>query len=195
MPDADAEAPVTEQIAPVTETPVVDEDVAKRWKKTLIVVGNHRIPSGNKRPVIVVESREFKLDDKGQVTGTTLKTDGYPAGADLYYRTDPEVKFPADAEGKTITLGVDVEQGLIWGFSPHPHYVHTGPFYPSYSAANLAYLRGAEDIEIVGLSEHEKEKLKPFIEGLKDGGPQPRPLKEGFGPDVRCPADVKITLT
>lgn len=206
MSKPDATAPANTPISPpaLADTPAVvrsEEEVAlaaavdtpeaserKRWKKALIIVGNHRIPADNKRPVIIVESRTFKIED-GNVTGTELKTSGYPAGGDLYFRTTEEVEFPKDA--KVLTLGDNVQQGLLWGFSPDPRWVNVGPAYPAYAAANIAWQRGAEEIEIIGLSDHEKERLAPFIAALPAGGPAP---VDG-APDVRTPADVEITLT
>jgi hypothetical protein len=97
-----------------------------------------------------------------------------PAEApDLYYRTDETVEFPAKAT--VVTLGVDVIQGLIWGFSPDPRWAHVGPGSPAYAAANIAYTRGARKIEISGLSDFYKGRLQPFIDEVTTHHQAPAP--------------------
>lgn len=177
MPDA-----VNTAAAAEPEAPAVDE--GKHWAKTLIVVGKGPIPAGNKRAVIVVEARSYDEDLK-----PTLMTSGYPDGADLYYRTDPEVKFPAKAN--ILTLGQNVKQATFWGFCPQMSHLNVGPASPAYGAANRAWQEGAKEIEITGLSTREKEQLKPWFDKLAEGGPAP--VEDA--PDVRAPADVKIILS
>lgn len=192
----------------VAAEPVIgaELDSGKKWDKTLIIAGGGRLGANEKRAVIVTEARIYTLYDTldeaakdgiHATDGSTmavkkveLKLDGYATKADLYYRTDPDVQFGGDAP--VLTLGVNVEQGLFWGFSPEPRWVHVGPAHPAYAAANLAWQRGAKEIEIVGLSDFEKSKLQPYFDALPEGGPR---QPAGFV-DIRCPAgDVKITLS
>lgn len=186
------EVAVNSEVQPVDPAPAADVvavDSDKDWSSVLIVVGNHRFPKDG-RPVIVCQSQVPQFDDNKILTGFETKLDGYPAGADIYFRMDDIVDFPA---GEVVTLGGENQpgQGMFWGFSPVPQYLHTGPSYPSYAAANLAWLRGAKKIEIVGLSDLEKERLRPYLDLLASGGPSP----VAGAPDVRSPADVEITLT
>lgn len=168
------------------------------WSKTTIVVGAAPIPNTNGGAVIVCEGRNFIIGESGEVVGKTeenpspitLIKEGYAEGGDLYFRTDPDVQFPASAAGKIVTLGRDVTQGGFWGFSPQPSTINVGPAFPAYGAANIAWQKGATEISIVGLSDWEKSRLMPFINALPEGGPIP---PEG-APDLRAPALVKITL-
>jgi hypothetical protein len=213
--EAVAEVAATEPVAPVEATPVeaalaaprdevadVVEAERKKWRKTLVVCGG-RIPTDESRKVIVVESRTLP---KTQIDGTLAldaggkpvepggyKKTGYPTKGDLYYRTEPDVEFPEGSQ--VLTLGVDVIQGTFWGFCPDMPVVNVGPCHPAYAAANLAFQRGAEEIEIIGLQADEKAKLLPYFNALAEGGPPPRITEVGLGADVRAPADVKITLT
>lgn len=172
-------------VEPVPEAAPKTED-GKKWDKVLVVAGGS-IPSGEKRPVIVCETR----DDKGG-----HHDHEYPKGGDLYLKihgpaaTDSkgneiEGKFDepdfGPNEAAALVVGRNIEQGLLWGFSGIQGVVHVGPGHPAYAAANLAYLQGAKEIEIVGLSPYWKAKLQPWFNALPT--------------DKRAPADVKITLS
>lgn len=143
--------------------------------KALVVVGNHKIPKDGKTFVVVVEERKPAADGEERV----VKLDGYPSNADLYYRTDPAVTFPGNAK-EVLTLGVDVFQGGLWGFSKRAPFVHVGPAHPAFAGANLAFQRGATEISIVGLTDSEKEHLKTFFDALPA--------------DTFAPAQVTVSL-
>lgn len=172
MADTDVQEPAP-PAAPETPAPPEDPIEAKKWKKTLVVASG-RIPTNETRAVIIVEDRG--VDAEGN---QTLKTEGYPTKGDLYYRTVEDVNFPDKAD--VITLTKDVFQGLLWGFSPSPRYVNVGPASPVYAAANIAWQRGAEEIEIIGLSDAQKAHLKPWFDRLPK--------------DPIAPADVKIIVS
>lgn len=178
--------PASADTAP-PDQPTIEVE-GKKWSKGAVIVANGAIPKDDKRPVIIVETRgdDGKLDAERK----------YPTKGDLYYRTDPAVDF--GGHGPVITLGVDVRQGLLWGFSNDALFVNVGPASPVYAAANLAYLQGATDIEIVGLTDAQKEHLAPWFAALAKGGPAPvapDPEDPERAPiDVRVPADCKITL-
>lgn len=184
-PDAAAAAGVTSDVPAdiVAAAPAAVVD-GKDWSKgALIIVGNHSIPSGDKRPVIIVEeSSDPKNGDDGYLAeggAPVTKTDKYPTKGDLYVRISPEVNFPDGAT--VITVGEDVQQLSPWGFSPDIRHVCTGP-HPAFAAANIAYSRGARDIEIVGLSQFYKDRMQPFVDDLPTNKIIPAP-------------DAKITLT
>lgn len=175
-PENEAEQPVPAAMIEAAPIEGIDDQAEPAITKALIVVGNHRFAKDDKRFKIVVEAYGFTEDGVTPV----VKPDGYPAGADLYYGTDPTVIFPKDAK-EVIILGYDVAQLNFWGFSPDPAYVCVGPASPAYGAANIAAQRGATQIEIIGLSDAEKERLKPFLADLPT--------------NLLAPSSVKIDLT
>lgn len=147
-----------------------------------LVVANGLIPAGNKRPVIVCETRTD--------AGLLDEARKYPAGAALYYRTPDGADF--GKLGPVVELGKDVQQGLTAGFSDHPSLVNVGPASPVYAAANLAFIRGATAIEIVGLSDAQKAHLRPWFDIVEKGGPMQGAA--GIIHDMPVNA-VKIALT
>lgn len=173
----DAAAAVEVDLAPAAE---LEEAPQLHKTKAVVIVGNHRFPSDRSDTlVIVTEERKITMSDDGEaVKDVQLKTSGYPSGADLYYRTDAAVEFPHNAQ--VLTLGVDVQQGMLWGFSPDVAWVHVGPASPAYAAANLAWQRGATEIEIIGLDDREKAQLQAFIDRLPT--------------DTVAPSSAKVTL-
>lgn len=177
VPAAPAEDVIAAQPAATVE--------GKDWSKgALIIVGNHSIPSGEKRPVIIVEEwSDVKLDDDGEMLADgapVLKVDKYPTKGDLYFRTDLAVVFPDGAE--VLTLGDNVQQLALWGFSPDIRHVCVGPGCPAFAAANAAYSRGARDIEIVGLSADQQARAKLYFDDIPTNKVIPAP-------------DVKITFS
>lgn len=154
------------QTAPEAPAPVPAAPV-KDWTRALVVAGG-AIPKGESRPTVVTEVR----DDDGSLVKQT-----YPTGADVYLRFDPD----ADLNPKQITMGVQAEQGMLGGFSSVERILHVGPAHPAYAGANLAFINGASEIEVTGLSPLWKERLQPWFDGIAT--------------DPRFPATVKITLT
>jgi hypothetical protein len=167
----------TDPVPPVVAeaVAVVVEEAPRPPRKGVVIVGNHRLPD-DKRMSIVVEKRT--VEGEGEGVKVVLKKIGYPAGADFYYRTDPEVEFPKDS--KVITLGEDVRQGAFAGFTLNKEFVNVGPASPVFGAANYLYQQGATEIEIVGLTDAEKERLRPYFDGLPT--------------DPVSPAQVTVTL-
>lgn len=170
MPTPDQEAPpeaVEEEILPPAPAP--DPDAEKNWKKVLIVASGS-VPSNEKRPVIIAEERT----DEGEHADRT-----YQKGADLYVGIEDSATFPEGV--KMERVGREVAQGGFGGLSRIASELHVGPCHPVYAAINSAYLRGAEEVEVKGLSSHWKERLQPWIDGI---------LEDSF-----APAEIKVTLT
>lgn len=174
MPRKD-ETPETEvDVAPVAETvedklalPPVEEPTEQ--KKAVIVMAGTDVPGADIK--IVVEARRYSGGGEEPIT-VEVKKSHYPKGADIYFRYDPEVSFPADAP-EVLTMGVDVRQGGLTGFTRQPGHLNVGPAHPAFAAANLAYQRGATSIEIIGLTDAEKEKLQPYFDGLASHPAEP----------------------
>lgn len=173
-PEAEVDTPSAE-LDP-GPSPVTLEPTAKRT--AVVLVAGNTLPAADIR--IVVEGRKYATDADGRVTGVDLKKSNYPTGADFYLRYDPEVQFPKDAN--VLTMGVDVQQFNFSGFTRQRGLLNVGPAHPAYAAANLAYQEGATHIEIVGLTDAEKEKLQPYFDAL--------------GGEIQDPAPtVSVTLT
>lgn len=163
-PKDDEAAPVS--IPEPAPSPVAPEPEQK--KKAVVVVGSvSPIPSAD--IVIVVEAATFKRPEGAEkdapATERHVKKTGYPTGADTYLRYDTEVKFPADA-AEVLTMGVDLSQLNFRGFTRQLGMINVGPASPAYAGANLAYQRGATDIRIVGLTDDEVARLKPYVDEL-----------------------------
>lgn len=167
-----AETTVAEPIALEPAVAVTPEEGAPT--KAIVIVGSGVLPKGGKQLVIVSEARTPDADGAPQ-----WKKDGYPEGADIYFRTDVATNFPTSAP-EVITLGVDIQQFSFQGFTRALGYVCVGPAHPAYAAANIAYQRGATDIKIVGLSDSEKEHLKKFFDVLPTDPVAPAQVKVSF---------------
>lgn len=164
------EAPVPEPIV----SPVAPEPTEK--KKAVIVVAGGSVPSADIK--IVVESRKYATDADGVVT-SEVKKSHYPTGADTYVAYDPDVQFPKDA-AEVLVVGRDLQQHNFWGFTRQAGSVNVGPAHAAYVAANLAYQRGATDIEIIGLTDGEKALLKPFFDDLPNNPVEPAKVAVSF---------------
>lgn len=157
MVDEPSEA-VVESVAQSGVTTEVAAPAPSKWAKALVVAGGGAIPAGEKRGVVVCEVR---ADDGSDAQGIR-----YPQGADLYFRMTPATDFGPKSAG-ALTLGANVEQGLLQGFSVIPGIVNIGPAHPAYAAANLAALQGATEVEIQGLSALWKSRLQPWFDRLQ----------------------------
>lgn len=177
---APEEAP---SVAPTENATVEDAPVEAEgdWSKVLIVAAGD-IPSKEKRPVIVVETR----DDKGHLE----KGRTYPTKGAVYYRTSEEVDF-GDKRSPVVTLGVDVRQGALWGLSEAPDFIAVGPASPVYGAINLAFQRGARKIEVSGLTDAQKAQLEPWLTHLRERGVDNRPT----APKLDKPFELEVTLS
>lgn len=167
------------------DEPEIDAGAPDWTKGAVIIAGGAGVTLAktDKRVVIVVES----YGDPKEGEQAERKVTGYPKG-DVYLRFDEETVFPDNAPA--LTIGADFRQGGFWGFSPSELFLNTGPSHPAYAAANLAWLRGATDIEIHGLTKFQKERMEPFLKDLKDRAKEPAPES------ATAPAapDVSITL-
>lgn len=172
MPTANDETQV-EVVAPVLAPEPSDRRTAA------IIAGGTAVPKAD--IIIVVERATFKRPEGSEpdaVAKRVATKQGYPAGAQTYLRYDPEVNFPADAE--VLTMGVDVQQGSLYGFTRRIGELNVGPASPVYAAANLAYQRGATHIEIVGASDAEKERLQHYFDRLSDYPVDPAQVTVSF---------------
>lgn len=179
---APAPVPAADVVVAAAPLPELEGEGKKRW---LIIAGG-KIPPGDTRPVIVVEQRGAPTttpaaspEGEPVVTQGEIKLTGYPTKAALYLRVTPEVEFSGDAP--VLTVGQEIKQMGFWGFAPETGKVHVGP-HPAWAAANIAWQKGATDIEIAGLTDDEKARLQPFVDNL--------PTRKTFGA-----TDVKIRLT
>lgn len=163
----EAEAPVVDMsvLAP-DDMVAVDAD----WSKGALVLAAGTIPSGETRPVVVVETR----DDGGKLVERKYPTKGaiyfrYPAGAPTEAEPDPKrAEFNVDAAKPLYTMGENVQQGGFHGLSPTRGLVSVGPASPAYAGMNLAALEGATDIEVKGLTDAQKAQLQPWVAALPD---------------------------
>lgn len=168
------------EVAPPALTPLPEGKVT-----AVVVAGGNQVPKAD--IVIVVEAatlkKEFAEGDEEKVTPIAcerhVKRQGYPTGADVYLRYDPEVKFPADA-AEVLTMGENVEQLYMSGFTRVPGHINVGPAHPAYAGANLAFQRGANHIQIVGLTDAEKEQLQPFFDDLSSHPAEPAQVTVSF---------------
>lgn len=168
-----AEAPLAAP-APAEDPPVVEA----KWRKALVWAGGKLPSASEKRGVVVTEVRN---DDGG-----LAKDARYPQSGDIYFRMGPDTEDAplADFGAKTdgcLTLGENVQQGLLPGMSYSPSHVHVGPAHPAYAGVNLAVLQGAEEVEVQGLSPFWKARLQDWFDKVAT--------------DPWYPSPVKITLT
>lgn len=174
----------TAEVAPIVEAPTPVEplpdpsDVEPKWRKALVWAGGKLVSANEKRGVVVVEVRT----DDGQLAEDTR----YPQSGDIYFRMGPDTEDAplADFGGKTegcLTLGENVQQGLLHGLGMSPGWVHVGPAHPAYAGLNLAVQQGASEVEIQGLTPFWKARLQPWIDRIAT--------------DVWYPHPVKVTLT
>lgn len=146
--------------------------------KAVIVASGTTVPKADL--TIVTEARTYhRSEDPTVPLQVDVQESGYPSGADIYLRTDPRVTFPADAK-EVLTLGDNLQQANFWGFSTSQGYVNVGPAHPAYMAANLAFQRGFTVIEIVGLTDAEKERLGPAFAELPTHPIEPAPVSVSF---------------
>lgn len=156
-------------------------EIDKDWTKVLVVAGGS-IPSGEKRPVIVVERQTPPtVDDKGAVTEEAkIKRDGYPTKGDIYIRSDLDTKMPDDA-AEVLTFGVNLGIGGNGGFNSARGLVNYGPVSPTYAAVNVAIQRGAKQVEISGATKAEQERLDVWFRHNRRPTKSEEPL---YGSDV-----------
>lgn len=149
------------------EVPAVEEPTAGAAKKAgkAIVVAGGPIPKGYDF-VVVVEGRTYGLaKEAGEPASITVKKGDYPAGADAYLRYERGVTFPDDAKA-VLTMGENVLQNNFGGFTRAAGHLNVGPAHPAYAGANLAYQHGFTTIDITGLTDVEKARLRTFFDGL-----------------------------
>lgn len=181
MADQDSEQTTEVQTSESGAAPEVVEaaeaaPVAAPKKRAVVVVAGMTVPDADLK--IVTEARSYSGGDDTPLA-IKVKQSGYPTGADTYLRYDPEVAFPRSAP-EVLTMGVDLAQGGFAGFARQDGVVNVGPAHPAYAAANLAFQRGATEIEIVGLTDAEKEKLRPYFDGLATHAAEPAQVAVSF---------------
>lgn len=141
-------------------------DTSSGWNRVVIVAGGS-IPDkiGNARVIVVEQRSAAKFDEKTgeKLSGGEVRASGYPKDADLYYRTDDTAQFPDGAE--IVTLGDTVASKGVGGFSTRG--LRVGPGHAAYAAANLAFQRGAKEIQISGLKSADQDLLQPWFDSPK----------------------------
>lgn len=157
----------TADTAPAAPAPEL-EAAPTNWNRVLIVAKGNVPSNVGRRKVIVVESRGAPIMDGDQVKEIgSLKASGYPKDADLYYRVDDSVTFDA-GDAPVFTLGQNLVPKGVGGLTQRGSTgVMTGPGDPAYAGVNLAYHRGATDIEISGLTKADQERLQPWFDSHK----------------------------
>lgn len=178
-------------VAPAPEVIAADLQTAEPAKKmkAVVIAGGSTIPKADL--VVVVQTQTFKpgkdakpateteAAEPGEPAVVTIKKSHYPSGGHVYLRFEDDVQFPADAP-EVLTLGKNVEQLYMRGFTRAIGYLNVGPAHPAFAAANLAYQRGATEIEIVGLGDAEKEKLQPWFDELPKTPAEPALVAVSF---------------
>jgi hypothetical protein len=186
-------SPARESVSPPAGDPPVDiaaaeaapdqPEGAKSWESAIVLVRGS-VPEGARRPVVVVQTTERQkaepvMEGGKEVTAAPgthrnggvapLKNRTYPAGADVYFRVDPDADFGADRVPVVgVGVGLQVEQAGFEGFADRLGFIHVGPNSAIYAAVNYAYTRGAKRVEVVGLNEAEQKMLAPWFAGVAE---------------------------
>ncbi len=159
-------------LAPASDT-VLGED--KGWGDVLIVAGApSKMPTKGDRKVIVVESRT-QPDENGAGGGQFDAEATYPKNADAYVghfdydaEGEPRAIFP-DANGPVFLIGGNVRQFGFGGLSRQSGFLSVGrPPSAIYAAVNLAHQNGAKKVEIVGLTDYERDLFKASFDSIAD---------------------------
>lgn len=171
----DGEGAIVANGAVVTpsDLPVLEGDPAD-WTDVLIVAnGADRMPPKKDRKVIVVEARS-QPDEAGQGGGAFVPDAVYPKTADAYLgwaqvdETGAERQIFPDVSAPVFIVGKNLIQFGLGGLSRKAGYVSVGPAHPIYAAVNLAHLQGAKTVEIVGMTDHDKAVVGPYLDKIKD---------------------------
>lgn len=129
-----------------------------------MVIAGGQLPANlGGRKVIAVELRVPTYDRDKLLTGSTPDVDPshYPDKADVFVRYSEDT--PAPAGGQVLTMGVDLIQFGFGGLSPRRGAVCVGPASAVYAAVNVAFLEGATDVKVVGLSDADRAHLAPWF--------------------------------
>lgn len=175
-----AKEKLTTEVEPGPEDTFVLAPEPTGHLKAVVVAGPGDVPKAD--IVVVVETGKFQREpDAGEDAPLVrvAKKSNYHAGADVYLRYDPEVKFPADA-AEVLTMGQTVQQAGFAHFNRTIGFLNVGPAHPAFAGANLAWQRGATDIVIVGLSDAEKEQLRPYFDALSNHAAEPIQVAVSF---------------
>lgn len=166
-------ATATGVILTPSDTPALEGD-DKEWAKVVIVAdAPERLPAHKDAKVIIAE-RRTQPDDKGFGAGNFDETADYSGNGDAYVGYarvnepgEAEAIFPK-AKAPVFLMGQNVKQFGLGGLSRQAGYLSVGPAHPVYIAVNLAHQKGAKEVEISGLTDHDKAVLGPWLEKIKD---------------------------
>ena len=158
-----------------TGNAVDDVPTGNPWSQfgALVVAGGPVPADLGGRKVIAVERRLPTYDRDKVLTGSIADTDlsHYPAKADVFIRYDEDCPVPPGAQ--PFTMGVDLIQFGFSGMSPRRGAVCVGPASAVYAAVNVAYLEGARDVKVIGLTEAERDQLAPWFATALDAQRKP----------------------
>lgn len=156
-----------------SDTPVLEGEEAD-WAKVVIVSdAPERLPAHKDAKVIIAE-RRTQPDEQGLGAGGFDETAEYSGNGDAYVGYarvnepgEAEAIFPK-AKAPVFLMGQNVKQFGLGGLSRQAGYLSVGPAHPVYVAVNLAHQKGAKEVEITGLTDHDKAVLSPWLEKIKD---------------------------
>lgn len=186
--EADAEGDIAAGNLVLTPTDVpVLEGEANEWEKVVIVTNApERLPAHKEAKVIIAE-RRTQPDEKGLGAGQHDAEAVYSKNADAYVghaqfdKDGGEINVFPDASGKPVFLiGGNVRQFGLGGVSRQPGFLSVGPGSSIVAAANLALQKGAKEVRITGMTDHDKAIVGPWLDKIAgefdslDYGGEPR---------------------
>lgn len=142
------------------------------WAKVIILAGGGKsLPTKNGAKVIVAETRTQPGED-GTGAGQYDAEASYPKNADAYvghFGFDAENKpngLFADIDGPKFIIGDNVKQFGIGGVSRQPGFLSVGNGSSIVAAANLALQKGAKEVTVVGMTDHDKATTGRFLDRI-----------------------------
>lgn len=170
IPAADGDIAAGAVVLTPTEVPELEGEAAD-WEKVVVVAGApERLPAHKDAKVIIAEHRT-QPDDKGVGAGQFAEA-SYSPNADAYvghYQTDDKGvrrEIFAGAKGPVFLIGENVKQFGLGGVSRQPGYLSVGPGHSVYAAVNLALQKGAKEVQVTGLSDHDKAIVGPWLDRI-----------------------------
>lgn len=150
-------------------TPVLEGD---DWEKVVVAAGApERLPPHKGERIIVAE-RRTQPDENGAGGGLFDEKAAYSKNADAYvghleFDADDKPRNPfADASGPVFLLGGNVKQFGLGGVSRQHGFLSVGPGSSVVAAVNLALQKGAKEVRVVGLSDHDRAVVGPWLDKI-----------------------------
>lgn len=170
---APAEGDIAAGATVLTPGPVPElEGDADAWAKVVVVAGGaERLPAHGDAKTIMAETRT-QPDEKGLGAGRFDPDARYSKNADAYvghfqYGEDgqPIDVFP-DAGAPVFLIGQNVKQFGLGGVSRQPGFLSVGPGSSIVAAVNLALQKGAKEVTVHGMSDHDKKIVGPWLDKI-----------------------------